>query len=81
MLTLTNNEVKTILENHHTGMLLLMPGSDLICPGDAAIKVEQKVQFGLNGCPKCLMYALRGVMEKEPALKKLIIDALSNKIV
>jgi len=77
---LTNNDVKTILENHHTGLVLLMPGSSFSCPGNMKIASRQTVQFGMNGCHRCMMLALRQLMEKEPDFKRVVIDALSNKI-
>lgn len=79
MATLTNNEVKNILESHHTGMVILMPGSELDCPAEKLVGSFQQFQFGMNGCPRCMMYALRGLMEREPAFKKLIVDSLNTK--
>lgn len=80
MATLTNDEVKKILQSHHTGMLILMPGNEFVCPAEKLLGSLQTFQFGMNGCPRCMMYALRGLMEREPAFKKLIVDALNTKI-
>lgn len=81
MATLTNDEVKTLLQSHHTGMLLLMPGNEFACPADGGSVLRmQTFQFGMNGCPVCMMYSLRALMEREPSFKKLIIDALNLNI-
>lgn len=81
MATLKNDEVKTILESHHTGLVLLMPGNQFACPADGGLVTRmQTVQFGMNGCPVCMMYSLRAMMEREPAFKKLIVDALNLNV-
>jgi hypothetical protein len=79
MATLTNEEVKNVLNDHHTGLVILMPGNPDNCPvGGMIVGAQVQFQFGMNGCYRCMMYAIRGIMEKEPALKKLVIDALAT---
>lgn len=73
---ISNLELTQIVEGQHVGIVLLMPGSTLRCPGKAIVVQEQTVQFAIAGCEKCAVHAIRGVLQNNQQFARLLLQAL-----
>jgi hypothetical protein len=71
----TNEEIETILKQHHTALLIMFPGSQLMCPGAQTIIREQKIQIGIGGCKECLASAIAGALVNNQVFRDAVVKA------
>jgi len=76
MSKLSNDEISTIIRGQHVGIIVLMPGSQVVCPGNAIVVQQQKVQFSFGGCSKCAVHALRACIQNNPDFAALLLAAI-----
>lgn len=74
---LSNDEITTIVGGQHAAVIMLMPGTQAICPGAAQVVTEQKIQFSFAGCPKCAVEMFRACIANSPDFAQLVLAAIS----